>query len=67
MAILLLPGRHLVNTRFQEIYPGEHLRVPVEGLPLLESKCCRGAIDEVVFAITSANAWADQAEDRAAT
>jgi len=51
MAILLLPGRHLVNTRFQEGYLGEHLQVPVDRLPLLGAKCCRGAIDEVIFAI----------------
>lgn len=55
MAILLLPGRHLVNTRFQESFLGEHLQVPVDRLPLLGARCCRGAIDEVIFAITSAN------------
>lgn len=55
MAILLLPGRHLANTRFQESYLGQHVQVPVERLPVLGPRCCRGVLDEVVFAITSAN------------
>jgi hypothetical protein len=55
MAILLMPGRHLVNTRFQESYLRDHLPVPVENLPVVGAKTCRGMIDEVVFAITSAN------------
>ena len=41
MSILLFPGWHLLTTRFQERYLGEKLR--------------GGGIEEVVFAITSAN------------
>jgi len=57
MSYLLLPGRHLVNTRFQETYLLRVLRMPVAALPFQS----RGAalpdepLDEIVFAVTSSN------------
>lgn len=55
MAYLLFPGRHLVNTRFQEACLLEALRRPIADLPTLGGPKPDGALDEVVFAITSAN------------
>src|SRR5687767_12742718 len=58
MATLLFPGRHIVNTRFQEEYLLAHLQRPVEGLALLTSAGGArpaGVLDQVVFAVTSAN------------
>lgn len=55
MAVLLFPGRHLLSTRFQERYLRCHLQTSVEDMPLLRARTCGGRIEEVVFAITSAN------------
>ena len=57
MATLLFPGRHIINTRFQEQYLFEVLGRPLAQLEILN----RGAIgeeetlDQIVFAITSIN------------
>src|SRR3954469_21971514 len=55
MATLLFPGRHILNTRFQEQYLLSHLRLPVERLSLLGGARPGGVIDRLVFAVTSAN------------
>lgn len=55
MTRLLFPGRHLVNTRFQDEYLLSHLRQPLATLPLLGDCPGDGELDEVIFAITSAN------------
>lgn len=55
MAYLLFPGRHLVNTRFQEACLLEALRRPIADLETLGGPRPEGELDEVVFAITSAN------------
>jgi ubiquinone/menaquinone biosynthesis C-methylase UbiE len=55
MATLLFPGRHILNTRFQEEYLLSHLRLPIDRLPLLGNARPSGIIDRVVFAVTSAN------------
>jgi hypothetical protein len=55
MTTLLLPGRHVVNTRFQE---GELFRVmgvPVDALSLLGERKGFTPITRLVFAVTSAN------------
>lgn len=57
MAYLLIPGRHLINTEFQDRYFPEILQKTVEALAL-DGTCRVPAdqkIDEIVFAITSAN------------
>ncbi len=55
MAYLLFPGRHLVNTRFQEACLLEALRRPLTDLPTFGGPKPAESLDEVVFAITSAN------------
>jgi SAM-dependent methyltransferase len=55
VAYLLFPGRHLVNTRFQEEYLLSWLRQPLDGLPVIGEVPGDGMLDEVVFAVTSAN------------
>ncbi|HMP82227.1 MAG TPA: methyltransferase domain-containing protein [Verrucomicrobiota bacterium] len=57
MSYLLFPGRHLVNTRFQEAYLRHVLTTPPSQLPGLSAG--RGNWNEppaeIIFAITSAN------------
>lgn len=57
MSFLLFPGRHLVNTRFQEQYLKRVLSEPPATLPGFNAGCV--AISkpptEIIFAITSAN------------
>jgi hypothetical protein len=56
MAVLLFPGRHLLNTRFQDRYLRDQLPLAVAQMALLGAKGrCTGRIDEVIFVITSAN------------
>src|SRR5205085_1283891 len=57
MTTLLLPGRHVLNTRFQEIELFRLLAMPLADLPVLgERPAGAGAmIDRLVFAVTSAN------------
>ena len=55
MPTLLFPGRHIVNTRFQEQYLRDHLGTAAEKMPLLGEARPAGAVDRVVFAVTSAN------------
>lgn len=57
MAYLLFPGRHLLNTAFQEEYLWNILRLPIKKLDLygnyqgdLEDK-----IENIIFAVTSSN------------
>jgi hypothetical protein len=52
---LLFPGRHLVNTRFQEEYLFTWLREPMAALPVLGKPPMEGELVELIFAITSAN------------
>ena len=57
MSTLLFPGRHLVNTRFQQEYLRQLIgRRPAE-IPDWRGRGARPAtpIDRVVFAITSSN------------
>ncbi|MEB3224103.1 MAG: methyltransferase domain-containing protein [Candidatus Sericytochromatia bacterium] len=55
MTTLLFPGRHLVNTRFQEACLLAVLGRPLAGLPTLGGPAPGGAVTDVVFAVTSAN------------
>lgn len=55
MAYLLFPGRHLANTRFQEACLLEALKRPLADLPTLGGPKPSAPLDEVVFAVTSAN------------
>lgn len=55
MLTLLFPGRHIIQTRFQEQYLVEHLPALVEQMPLLGQRRLAGTIGRIVFAITSAN------------
>jgi len=57
MSYLLFPGRHLVNTRFQETYLRRALSVPPKELTgLIPGRSnLNGPPAELVFAITSAN------------
>jgi hypothetical protein len=53
---LLFPGRHLVNTRFQQEYLGRALRDPVDSLPgAILGRVIPAKPYEVIFAITSSN------------
>lgn len=55
---LLFPGRHLVNTRFQEKYLEQVLGVPLGNLKFLHKGQAlpkEGSLDDIVFAITSRN------------
>jgi SAM-dependent methyltransferase len=57
MNYLLFPGRHLVNTRFQEEYLKRVLTTAPQELPNLIPGRCRLSAPpaEIIFAITSAN------------
>ena len=58
---LLFPGRHIVNTRFQETYIAELLKRSVEqlhfltGPPRANGNKGNETLDHIVYAITSAN------------
>lgn len=57
MTILLFPGRHLLQTAFQEQYLRAIVQTPLEGLEFLPGPRLQVTtpIDTIVFAITSAN------------
>jgi hypothetical protein len=57
MAYLLFPGRHLVNTKFQENYLREVLTGTIDKLPLIGKSAvpANERITGIVFAVTSAN------------
>lgn len=57
MVNLLFPGRHLLNTRFQEEYLAQILGQPTDTLAFRRKRPAppAGTIDNIVFAITSAN------------
>lgn len=55
MAYLLFPGRHLVNTRFQEEYLFGMLQRPIADLPVVGETRPVGQLNEVIFAVTSSN------------
>lgn len=57
---LLFPGRHIMTTSFQERYLARLLSKPLKGLgflggPIPEGLDLDDRIDEIIFAITSAN------------
>ncbi|MBI2574940.1 methyltransferase domain-containing protein [Candidatus Woesearchaeota archaeon] len=55
---LLIPGRHIVNTRFQEEYLKRVLGMPVGSLEFLDGKPSLppgATLDTIIFAITSSN------------
>ncbi len=57
MTTLLFPGRHLVNTRFQQEYLFNVLQRPLEELEFISGHAPaeRETLDQIVFAITSSN------------
>lgn len=57
MTVLLFPGRHLLNTAFQEQYLRGLLRMPLTALPFVDAQrpATGTPIDQIVFAVTSAN------------
>lgn len=58
MSIVLLPGRHVLNTSFQEQYLFSILRRPIAELAIWDGKGSQRPtepLDTVVFAITSCN------------
>jgi SAM-dependent methyltransferase len=57
MTYLLFPGRHLLNTSFQEAYLRGLLQTPLDRLAFLEGPQpeMTTPIDQIIFAITSAN------------
>lgn len=57
MSYVLFPGRHLLNTAYQARYLTGILQMPPEALPFLDgqSPAIREPIDQIIFAITSAN------------
>ena len=57
MAYLLFPGRHLLNTRFQDEYLLGVLRLPIKKLDLLGSSKVdpEDKITHIIFAVTSSN------------
>src|SRR3954469_14495164 len=57
MAYLLVPGRHLCNTTFQERYLREVVNRTPDGLGLMHPVPAgfAGTLDPVVFALTSSN------------
>ncbi|MCL4265553.1 MAG: methyltransferase domain-containing protein [Anaerolineae bacterium] len=57
MTVLLFPGRHLLNTAFQEQYLRGLLRMPLAALPFVDGRVppTNTPIDQIVFAVTSAN------------
>ena len=57
MSYLLFPGRHLLNTRFQEQYLHQVLATPAGALPGLKpgQAVPKEPITQIIFAITSSN------------
>jgi len=55
MTTLLLPGRHVLNTRFQEAELFRLMAKPLVDLPILGTPPGSGPITQLVFAVTSAN------------
>ncbi len=57
MIYLLFPGRHLLNTKFQEDYLWGVLRLPIEKLNLIKNGRLApdDKIGSIVFAVTSSN------------
>ncbi|KKW29167.1 MAG: Methyltransferase type 12 [Parcubacteria group bacterium GW2011_GWB1_52_7] len=57
MAYLLFPGRHLLNTVFQERYLWETLPLPIKKMDFLGTPqmTVNDKISEIIFAVTSAN------------
>lgn len=57
MIYLLFPGRHLLNTKFQEEYLWSVLRLPIEKLDLINPRNfgSNEKIGSIVFAVTSSN------------
>ncbi len=57
MNYLLFPGRHLVNTRFQEAYLQRVLSTKPDKLPAIITGRCEPSVPptEIIFALTSAN------------
>lgn len=57
MAFLLFPGRHLLNTSFQERYLRELLALPIGKMNFLGDLKIgpNEKVDEIIFAVTSAN------------
>jgi trans-aconitate methyltransferase len=57
MTILLFPGRHLLNTAFQERYLRGLLQMPLDRLQFLDGRAPAAAdpLDQIVFAVTSCN------------
>jgi len=55
MTYLLLPGRQIVNTQYQERYIGSILGIDVGALPEMMGDAPRGPITDIVFGITSSN------------
>ena len=52
---LLFPGRHILNTEFQERYLTQLLSTPPADWADLIGDIPTGAVDEIVFAVTSSN------------
>ncbi len=55
MTYLLLPGRQIVNTRFQEEYLNRILGLNLAELPALLGNAPTGKATDIVFAVTSSN------------
>ncbi len=57
MTFLLFPGRHLLNTAYQERYLRRLVQVPLDRLDFLDGQrpATHEPIDQIIFAITSAN------------
>jgi SAM-dependent methyltransferase len=55
MAYLLFPGRHVLNTRFQEEYLLSVLARPIKQLKLWGDRHPGEPLTEVIFAVTSSN------------
>jgi SAM-dependent methyltransferase len=55
MTYLLLPGRQIVNTRYQEEYLGGILGLDLETLPEMIGTAPAGRATNIVFAVTSCN------------
>lgn len=55
MTYLLLPGRQIVNTRYQDEYLERTLGRDLSGLPELLGTAPTGKVTTLVFAVTSAN------------
>ena len=55
MTYLLLPGRQIVHTRFQEEYLNRTLGLDLAGLPEMIGQAPAGRASDLVFAVTSCN------------